>query len=187
MYDYPHFFHNEQDIVTRSHSDKSMLTRYNMQIWKELTSLKKSNVAMSMASSSACLPTKVVWSSLGGVPRVAPNWLYNVPMIPVISKFPTRIDFLSFRKHANQSHTPHLRVMTLPHAPSRLSVIVPRKLNKLAVARNSFKRLVYDQVWGMIKDKNLDCIVTLKSVFLAKGKISEEIIKNELSQNSSIF
>lgn len=108
-------------------------------------------------------------------------------MIPSKSKFPSRTQLLQFRAVAKQSTTPHLRVMTSPHNPSRLSVVVPVKVNKRAVARNSFKRLVYDKVWKMIKDKNLDCIVMFKPMALIKGKISEDLIKNELSQNTSIF
>ena len=108
-------------------------------------------------------------------------------MIPAKSKFPSRTQLLQFRSLARQSSTPHLRIMVLPHTPSRLSVVVPVKVNKRAVARNSFKRLVYDQVWKMIKDKNLDCIVMFKPIALIKGKISEDLIKNELSQSPGLF
>jgi RNase P protein component len=108
-------------------------------------------------------------------------------MLAKSSKFPTRIQFLEFRAKAAQSTTPHLRILTSPHAPSRLSVIVPVKVNKRAVVRNSFKRLVYDLVWKIIRDKNLDAIVMFKPIALLKGKVSEELIKNELSQNSSLF
>lgn len=103
-------------------------------------------------------------------------------MISKSNKFPTRIQFLQFQAIAKQTATPHLRLMTSPHAPSRLSVIVPIKVNKRAVVRNSFKRLVYDIVWKLIKDKNLDCIVIFKPIALLKGKISQDLITHELSQ-----
>ncbi|MFZ2199733.1 MAG: ribonuclease P protein component [Microgenomates group bacterium] len=108
-------------------------------------------------------------------------------MISKSNKFPTRTQFLAFRARAKQTTTPHLRIMSLPHTPSRLAVIVPIKVNKRAVARNSFKRLAYDQVWKMLKDKNLDCVVVFKPIVLLKGKASEDQIKNELSQNTGLF
>ena len=117
-------------------------------------------------------------------------------MISKSNKFPTRTQFLEFRAKAKQFTTPHLRILfnsrssgniKLREFDSRLSVIVPVKVNKRAVARNSFKRLVYDQVWKMIKDKNLDCIVMFKPMALIKGKISEDLIKNELSQSPGLF
>ena len=108
-------------------------------------------------------------------------------MIPKSSKFPTRTQFLHFRKIAKQSVTPHLRILTLPHAPSRLSVIIPIKVSKRATTRNSFKRLVYDTTWKMIKDKYLDCIIIFKPIALLKGKVSQDLIKYELSQLADIF
>ncbi len=114
-------------------------------------------------------------------------------MIPKSSKFPTRVQFLQFRAIAKQSTTPHLRILTSPRAPSvaagavgsRLSVIVPIKVSKRATTRNSFKRLVYDLGWKMIKDKNLDCIIMFKPIALVKGKASMELITSELSQLTS--
>lgn len=112
-------------------------------------------------------------------------------MISKSNKFPTRIQFLQFQAIAKQTATPHLRILSSPHrAPngavgevgSRLSVIVPIKVSKRATTRNSFKRLVYDIVWKLIKDKNLDCIVIFKPIALLKGKISQDLITHELSQ-----
>ena len=103
-------------------------------------------------------------------------------MIPKSSKFPTRIQFLQFRKIAKQSATPHLRVLTSPHTPTRLSVIVPIKVSKRATTRNSFKRLVYDTAWQLLKHKNLDCIIMFKPIALLKGKASQDLITHELSQ-----
>lgn len=108
-------------------------------------------------------------------------------MISKSNKFPTRTQFLSFRARAKQTTTPHLRILTSPHPESRLAVVVPIKVNKRAVARNSFKRLVYDAAWPIIKDKKLDCVILFKPIALLKGKISQDLIKNELSQNSHLF
>ncbi len=107
-------------------------------------------------------------------------------MIPKSSKFPSRTQFLALRERAKQTTTPHLRALfsniTHPVCDSRLSVIVPIKVNKLAVVRNHLKRLVYDTLWPIIKDKNLDCVVLFKPTTLLKGKISKDLITHELSQ-----
>jgi len=107
-------------------------------------------------------------------------------MIPKSSKFPTRVQFLQFRARARQITTPHTRIYLLEsNISSRLSVIVPIKVSKRATTRNSFKRLVYDLGWKMIKDKNLDCIIMFKPIALVKGKASMELITSELSQLTS--
>lgn len=108
-------------------------------------------------------------------------------MIPKSSKFPTRVQFLQFRGRAKQLTTPHLRLMFEPHEPSRLSVIVPIKVSKRAVVRNHFKRLAYDNLWKIIKDKNLDCILIFKPIALLKGKSSEDLIIHELSQFADLL
>lgn len=110
-------------------------------------------------------------------------------MISRASKFPTRIQFLRFRARAKQLSTPHLRIMVLPRVPSgptggvgsRLSVVIPIKVSKRATTRNSFKRLVYDGAWKILKDKNLDCIIIFKPIALIKGKVSESLIVSELN------
>jgi RNase P protein component len=61
-------------------------------------------------------------------------------------------------------------------------VIVPVKVSKRAVTRNSFKRLVYDAGWKIIRDKNLDCIIMFKPIAILKGKQSEELILSELQK-----
>jgi ribonuclease P protein component len=105
-------------------------------------------------------------------------------MISKTNKFPTRIQFLKFRSVAKQLSTPHLRVMVLPHAPSRLSVIVPIKVSKKATTRNLFKRLVFDVAWKIIADKNLDYIVLCKPITLVKGPASEKMLIEELKSLS---
>jgi RNase P protein component len=90
---------------------------------------------------------------------------------------------------ATQLTTPHLRVMVLPRVPSgatggvgsRLSVIVPIKVNKKATARNGFRRLVYDATWKILESKNLDCIVLFKPIMLTKGPDTEKMLYAELN------
>jgi RNase P protein component len=103
-------------------------------------------------------------------------------MIAKSSKFPTRSQFLTFRAKASQITTPHLRLLSLPHTPSRLSVIVPIKVNKRAVVRNSFRRLAYDALWKTISPKNLDCVLLFKPLALIKGRPTEELILAELKE-----
>jgi RNase P protein component len=111
-------------------------------------------------------------------------------MIPKSNKFPTRVQFLSFRARAKQLATPHLRVMLDSRSEkdakiiveSRLSVIVPIKVSKRAVIRNHFKRLAYDAIWKIIKDKNLDCIIMFKPIALLKSKVSDDIILSEITK-----
>lgn len=102
-------------------------------------------------------------------------------MIPKSSKFPTRTQFLVFRARAKQVTTPHLRIMTDPHSPSRLSVIVPIKVSKRAAVRNHYKRLIYDATWKILQDKNLDCIIMFKPIALPKGKFSDDLLLSELN------
>jgi RNase P protein component len=105
-------------------------------------------------------------------------------MISKVNKFPTRVQFLKFRSVAAQLTTPHLRVMVLPHTPSRLSVVVPIKVSKKATTRNSFKRILHDIAWKIIADKNLDCIILCKPITLIKGPMSEKMLIEELKSLS---
>jgi len=52
---------------------------------------------------------------------------------------------------------------------SRLCVVVPKKVSKLAVVRAWLRRLTYDALWGEIKDKKLDMVVVYKPIKLAKS------------------
>ena len=116
-------------------------------------------------------------------------------MIPKANKFPTRVQFLSFRARARQLTAPHLRIMVEPRSEkdakivveSRLSVIVPIKVSKRAVVRNHFKRLAYDTMWKIIKAKNIDCLLIFKPIALLKGKPSEDLIIHELSQFTDLL
>lgn len=109
-------------------------------------------------------------------------------MIPKSNKFPTRVQFLNFRARANQVVTPHLRLMTEPRdikdptavVGPRVSVIVPIKVNKRAVFRNTLKRIVYDTAAKALFKQNIDCIIVFKPIALLKGKPSEDLVLAEL-------
>ena len=104
-------------------------------------------------------------------------------MISKSSKFPLRTDFLAFRSHARRLVTPHFTVYyLLPTThPSRLAVVVPAKVSKLATTRNWLKRLTYDTLWPIVKDKKLDCIVIYKPLPLLKSPATKELILSELN------
>ena len=65
-------------------------------------------------------------------------------------------------------------------APSRLAVIVPKKLSKLATTRNWLKHVTYDVLWPLIKDKNLDCVVVYKPLPLKRSRATGTEIASEL-------
>lgn len=109
-------------------------------------------------------------------------------MIPKISKFPLRTDFLTFRRRASKIVTPHTMLLYLPHTPSvasgemgRLSVVIPKKVSKLATTRNYLKRLVYDQLWPQLKDQNIDVVVVFKPLPLTRSLATKQLITSELS------
>jgi RNase P protein component len=91
-----------------------------------------------------------------------------------------RQGFLAFRDRAKQQATPHLRMLYSPHAPSRLSVVVPAKVNKRATTRADLRRLSYDYFWPLISEKNLDCVIIFKPLSLKADKSSQESIRAEL-------
>lgn len=103
-------------------------------------------------------------------------------MIPRSAKFPLRTEFLSFRTRSKKSVTPlytiyYIRVPT----PSRLGVIIPKKVNKLATTRNYLKRLVYDTLWPLIKDQKMDVVVVFKPLALKKSPATSQQIITELN------
>lgn len=103
-------------------------------------------------------------------------------MIPKANKFPLRTEFLEFRRRAKRDATPLCTMYYLPSTgQSRLSVIVPKKLNKLAVVRNWLRRLTYNTLWPLIKDKNLDVVVVYKPIKLTKSDITKAQVITELS------
>ncbi len=101
-------------------------------------------------------------------------------MIPKSSKFPLRTELLRFRTSAKQTAAPHFRTLFAPHSPSRLAVVVPKKLSKLASSRNWLKRLTYDTLWPQIIDKKLDVVIIYKPLLLKKSLATKQLIISEL-------
>ena len=91
-------------------------------------------------------------------------------MIPASQKFPLRTDFLRFRARAQKILSPHFTAYcALRTGPSRLAVVVPKKVSKYAVVRNSLKRLTYETLWPLIKDANLDVVIMYKPLPLTRA------------------
>jgi ribonuclease P protein component len=108
-------------------------------------------------------------------------------MIPKSRKFPLRTEFLAFRRAAKRLSSPHLTIYYLESdSPSRLAVIIPKKVNKLAVVRNWLKRLTFDSVWPLVKDKSLDLVVVYKPINLAKSSDTKKQIIHEISQSLNL-
>lgn len=103
-------------------------------------------------------------------------------MISKASKFPLRTKYLDFRRRASKVVTPHTLISHLSSPnPSRLSVIIPKKVSKLATTRNYLKRLVYDQLWPQLKDKKTDVVVVFKPLPLKRSLATKQLITSELS------
>jgi RNase P protein component len=103
-------------------------------------------------------------------------------MLSRLHKFPMRTEFLRFRHTSSQGVSPHLRLYSrrVSHQ-SRLSIVIPLKVNKHAVARNCFRRLLYDAAWSRIKSLNLDCVILLKPLPLPKNPTSLSLLLSELN------
>lgn len=65
---------------------------------------------------------------------------------------------------------------------SRLSVIVPKKVNKLATTRNWLRRLTYDTLWPLVKDQNLDVVIIFRPLKLAKSPAAKAQIVSEIEK-----
>ena len=92
------------------------------------------------------------------------------------SKFPLRTGFLDFKKNAKKHPFPNFLVYTSSSASSRLGIIIPKKVNKLATTRNWLKRLTYDTLWPHIKEQNLDVVVVYKPMPLIKSLQAKDLI-----------
>lgn len=91
-------------------------------------------------------------------------------MIPKSSKLPLRTEYLEFRRRATRVTSPLSTISFFRSTlPSRLAVIVPKKLSKLATTRNWLKRLTLDTLWPVLKEKKLDCVVVYKPLPLKKS------------------
>lgn len=109
-------------------------------------------------------------------------------MIPKSNKFPARTEFLAFRARARQLMTPHARIYHLEsNALARLTVIVPKKLSKLATTRNWLKRLTYNTLWPHIQKSNLDMVVIYKPLPLKKSPANTQQIISELTHYVSVL
>ena len=135
-----------------------------------------------MVSAPAWPPTRVASSSPAAAPPAAPSSRYNKRMISKLAKFPMRTGFLAFRAGAKQLATPHLRLLYVGHTPSRLSVVVPAKVSKLASTRATLRRLTYDHMWKVIKEKNLDCVIIFKPLALVVDEKTQKTILTELKE-----
>ncbi len=104
-------------------------------------------------------------------------------MIRRQDKFPLRTEFLRFRARSKKIVTPLCTMYYVPRTSraSRLAVVVPKKVNKLATTRNYLKRLAYDSLWSQIKDQKVDVIVVFKPLPLKKSTATKQQIISELS------
>jgi len=102
-------------------------------------------------------------------------------MIARSLKFPLRTNFLSFRKRAKVHSTQHFLIYSLAATRTRCAVVVPKKVSKLATTRNWLKRLTYNTLYPLIKDKNLDCVMLFKPLPLKKTLNLNQEFAHELT------
>ena len=102
-------------------------------------------------------------------------------MIPASQKFPLHTDFLRFRARAQKILSPHATVYYALHTGhSRLAIVVPKKVSKLATTRNWLKRLTYDALYPRIVDANLDVVVIYRPLPLSKNQKNKAMIIGEI-------
>lgn len=58
----------------------------------------------------------------------------------------SRVDFLSFLKTGKRFHSTHLTLIYSPSPTFHGSVVVSKKVSKLAVTRNALRRRIYAQM-----------------------------------------
>lgn len=102
-------------------------------------------------------------------------------MIPSSQKFPLRTQFMHFRSRATRQVTPHFTCFYLSSPLTKMGVVVPKKLSKLATTRNWLKRLTYDTIWPLIKAQKLDCVVVYKPLPLTQSPATKAQIIHELA------
>lgn len=89
-----------------------------------------------------------------------------------------RSDFGTFFKKGKRLHSEHLTAIVSPAPSFHGSVVVSKKVSKLAVERNTLRRRVYAQLYAL-KKKEFEgaVIVTLKPSFstLTKKEAQAEI------------
>ena len=104
-------------------------------------------------------------------------------MISPKDKFPLRTDFVRFRSRAQRFVTPHTTYFILHTSrESRLAVVVPKKVSKLATTRNYLKRLTYDAIWPLLANKRVDCVIVYKPILFKKSLTTTKELDRELSQ-----
>lgn len=84
-----------------------------------------------------------------------------------------RRSFYVFRKRAQLSRAPHLLIYSLPADNPRVSVIVPKKVAKLATQRNSLRRALLDHLLPLAVARKQDLVVFLKSAAPLEAYLSE--------------
>lgn len=108
-------------------------------------------------------------------------------MIPLTYKFPMRTEFVRFRARAKRANSTSFTVFYLRNTKhSRLSVVIPKKVSKLATTRNWLKRLAYDALWPLIKDQKIDCVVVFRPLPLTHIPQTKELVISELTSLSLI-
>lgn len=92
-----------------------------------------------------------------------------------------RTEFLRFRSRAARRVTAHTTVyFGKSKDNSRLSIVVPVKVNKRAVVRNWLKRLAYDTLWPKIEKNQNDCVVVFKPLPLTLSPATLKMILSEI-------
>lgn len=83
----------------------------------------------------------------------------------------TRSDFGTFFKKGKRLHGEHVLAVVAPSPTFHASVVVSKKVSKLAVERNTFRRRVYAQLYTLKKREFKGVvIVTLKPSFSSLTK-----------------
>ena len=88
-----------------------------------------------------------------------------------------RADFLPFFKSGKRINSEHLQLIYAPFASFHASVVVSKKVSKLAVARNTVRRRIYAHLKGLSSSKGGVYIVTVRPSFatLSRQAMHQEI------------
>lgn len=89
-----------------------------------------------------------------------------------------RSAFLPFFKNGKRFHGPNLGIVYTPHQSFHASVVVSKKVSKLAVDRNTIRRRLYAQLRLLRVRKPGVYIVTVKPTF---ASLSRKAMKEEAS------
>lgn len=88
-----------------------------------------------------------------------------------------RADFLPFFKSGKRFHSDHLQLIYAPGPSFHASVVVSKKVSKLAVVRNTVRRRIYAHLKGLSGQTGGVYIVTVKPTFatLSRQAMHQEI------------